>query len=217
MENSLDIWSNAVAASRADLILHPVRMRLLATLARRELTARQLSALLPDVPQATLYHHLSTLTRAGLLRVVSERHVRGAVEKRYAIAEDHVLLSRDELARASRDDHLRYFTMFVTNLLGDFARYLQQGEPDAPVDLYADGAGYRETPLYLSDDEVLRAAAAVNSALLPFLKHEPAPHRRRRLVAMITFPDVGAEDEVASSRSQDQGSDDEPSTRTQAE
>jgi DNA-binding transcriptional ArsR family regulator len=188
-----------MTTARADLILHPVRMRLLAALARRELTARQLSELLPDVPQATLYHHLGMLTRAGLLRIVSQRQVRGAVEKRYALAEDNTSLSPADLASASRNDHLRYFTIFVATLLGDFARYLQR---DAPIDLFADGAGYRETPFYLSDDEFAQAAAAFNQALLPFLGNQPAPHRRRRLFAIITFPDaeaVGALDDAASS------------------
>src|SRR5438477_12246920 len=113
-----------MAPSRADLILHPVRMRLIVTLARRQLTARQLSELLPDVPQATLYHHLGILTRAGLLRVVSERRVRGTIEKLYALADDSAILGQAELANASREDHLRYFTVFVASLLGDFARYL---------------------------------------------------------------------------------------------
>lgn len=179
-----------MATSRVNLIVHPVRLRLLAVLARRELTARQLSELLPDVPQATLYHHLGILTRAELLRIVSERRVRGTVEKRYALVEEHVLLSPADLAKASREDHLRYFTMFVALLLGDFARYLEQGAPDAPIDLAADGAGYNETPFYLSDDEFVQAATAFSQALLPFFNNQPAPHRRRRLFAMITFPDA---------------------------
>src|SRR5215472_16251602 len=131
--------------SRVDLILHPVRMRLLITLARRELTTRQLSELLPDVPQATLYHHIGILTKAGLLRVVSERPVRGTVEKVYTVAVDNASLSPDDLANASREDHLRYFTMFVGMLLSDFSRYLQQ---DKPIDLFADRVSYGETPLY---------------------------------------------------------------------
>jgi DNA-binding transcriptional ArsR family regulator len=176
-----------VATSRADLILHPVRMRLLVALARRQLTAGQLTELLPDVPQATLYHHLGLLTRAGLLHVVSERPVRGTVEKRYALADDTAVLSAADLAHASREDHLRYFTLFVASLLADFARYLQQ---DAPLDFVADGVGYRETPFYLSDEEFAQAAAAVNHALLPFLGNQPAPHRRRRLFATIVFPDT---------------------------
>jgi DNA-binding transcriptional ArsR family regulator len=180
-----------MATSRANLVLHPVRMRLLGTLARRQLTARQLSELLPDVPQATLYHHLGTLTHAGLLRVVSERRVRGAVERVYALNEEHVRLSPADLAGASREDHLRYFTTFIAMLLGDFARYLER---DGPVDLYADGAGYTETAFYLSDDELAQASAALNQALLPFLSNQPAPHRTRRLLAIITFPDAAAPD-----------------------
>lgn len=176
-----------MATAPADLILHPVRMRLLLGLARRQLTARQLSELLPDIPQATLYHHLGLLTRAGLLRVVSERPVRGTVEKRYALEADHVTLTPEELAKASREDHLRYFTVFVSNLLSEFARYLQQ---DKPIDFYVDGVGYRETPFYLSDEELIQAGAAISQALLPFYENQPAPHRRRRHVSFIVIPDA---------------------------
>jgi DNA-binding transcriptional ArsR family regulator len=180
-----------MATSRADLILHPVRMRLIATLARRQLTARQLSELLPEIPQATLYHHLGTLTRVGLLHVVSERPVRGTVEKLYALAENNVSVAPADLANASRDDQLRYFTVFVTSLLGDFARYLQQ---DASIDLLADGAGYREVPVYLSDAELVQFATAVNRAVLPFLENQPSPSRRRRLFATVMIPDVESRD-----------------------
>ena len=176
-----------MATSRTDLVMHPVRMRLLATLARRQLTPRQLGELLPDVPPATLYHHLGLLTRAGLLRVVDERPVRGTVEKRYTLVDDTASLTPSELAKATRDDHLGYFTIFVATLLADFARYMQQ---DAPIDPLADGVAYRQTPFYLSDEEYAQAAAAVSQALLPYYNNPPATHRRRRLIAMIVIPDV---------------------------
>jgi DNA-binding transcriptional ArsR family regulator len=181
-----------MTASRVDLIMHPVRMRLLATLARRHLTARQLSALLPDVPQATLYHHLGLLTRAELLRIASERQVRGTVEKVYALANDDATLGHVDLANASREDHLRYFAIFMATVLSDFTRYLQK---DEPIDLYADGVSYNIAPLYLTEDEFARAATAVNQALLPLLDNQPSPGRRRRLFVMATFPDAGPADE----------------------
>jgi DNA-binding transcriptional ArsR family regulator len=180
-----------VATSRADLILHPVRMRLLATLARRELTARQLSELLADVPQATLYHHLGLLTRAELLRVVSERPIRGTVEKVYALATDDASLSQAELAHASLEDHVRYFTIFVTSVLSDFSRYMHQ---DTPIDPYADGVSYHEFPLYLSDEEFGQLSRSISQALLPMLENRPAPDRRRRLFALATFPDAWSAD-----------------------
>jgi DNA-binding transcriptional ArsR family regulator len=184
-----------MATSRADLILHPVRLRLLAALARRQLTAHQLSELLPDIPQATLYHQLGKLTHAGLLQVVSERQVRGAVEKRYALDEDSAVLGPADLENASREDHLRYFSLFVAMVLGDFARYLQQGMPDAAINPYADGVSYHETAVYLSDDEFVQAVAALTQALVPFLSNEPAPHRRRRLLTTIVFPDTDSPSE----------------------
>lgn len=176
--------------SRTDLVLHPVRLRLVVALARRQLTAHQLSELLPDIPQTTLYQHLGLLTRAGYLQVVSERHVRGTVEKRYAYAETSSLLTPADLANLSSDEHLRLFTTFVTTLIGEFARYLEQHTSNVPIDLFADRVGYRELPLYLSDDEFDAAQEALNQALLPFLRQEAAPHRRRRLFSVITFPDA---------------------------
>src|SRR5215831_1697445 len=62
----------------ADLLLHPVRLRILQTfLGDRTLTTSDLQAELPDVPPASLYRHVGKLVDAGVLAVVSERRVRG--------------------------------------------------------------------------------------------------------------------------------------------
>ena len=46
---------------KTDIILHPVRMRILQNLATRNLTPLQLAEELVNVPQATLYRHLNKL------------------------------------------------------------------------------------------------------------------------------------------------------------
>lgn len=170
--------------SKPDLILHPIRLRIILALARgRPLTAQELGAALLDVPQATLYRHLNRLHKAGVLSVVEERPVRGAVERVYALREESVDLSPD-LANASREDHMRYFTTFVASLLGEFARYLQRDT----IDLLADGVGYRQVALNLSDEELVQMAAALNAVLLPLLSNPPAPGRRRRILTTILMP-----------------------------
>lgn len=63
--------------ARANLLLHPVRLRIVTAAAGRELTAADLAAALPDVPQATLYRHLKRLVDGGMLAVVAENPVRG--------------------------------------------------------------------------------------------------------------------------------------------
>jgi len=72
--------------STADLLLHPVRLRIVqAFLGDRALTTGELRAELPDVPPASLYRHIARLVDAGVLGVVSERRVRGAVERTYIL------------------------------------------------------------------------------------------------------------------------------------
>ena len=70
----------------ADLLLHPVRLRIVkAFLGDRALTTRQLAAELPDVPAASVYRHVGRLAEAGVLHVVSERRVRGITERTYML------------------------------------------------------------------------------------------------------------------------------------
>ena len=66
----------------ADLLFHPVRLRVVqAFLGERVLTTSQIAGELEDVPLGSLYRHVARLAGAGVLRVVSERRVRGAVER----------------------------------------------------------------------------------------------------------------------------------------
>lgn len=150
----------------------------------RRLSARQLCALLPDVPQATLYRHFQKLTQAEILVVVEERPIRGTVEKFYLLQEQHAEIPSAELATLSRDDHQRYFTTFIATLLTDFEHYLQQDD----VDLERDGVGYRQIALYLSPTELTQLTQAVNQALKPFLAQKPSKRRKRMLLSSILMP-----------------------------
>jgi DNA-binding transcriptional ArsR family regulator len=172
--------------SPADLVVHPVRLRLLTTIAGRRLTARQLLAELGTVPQATLYYHLGLLTEAGFLRVVEERPVRGTVERVYALGQSPILSAAD-LQNATVDAHRRYFIMFLAALLEEFAQYLEH-PPGGTVDLGADGVGYRQEPMNLSDSEFRQMVQALNQTLLPFLAHAPGPGRSRRLFTTVFIP-----------------------------
>lgn len=174
-----------MGTERTDLILHPLRMRIIQSLLiDRQLTAQQIGALLPDVPQATLYRHLQKLVQGGVVAVVDERPVRGAIERRYALARGGASLGPEDLAAAGPDDHMHYFATFVATLLGDYARYLRRER----IDLAADGVGYRQVALHLSDAELAELAQALNTALRPFLEHGPAPGRRRRILSTILMP-----------------------------
>jgi DNA-binding transcriptional ArsR family regulator len=168
-----------------DLLLHPVRIRIVQALAGgRRLSPGELADVLTDVPAATLYRHINTLADAGVLAVVEERPARGTPERVYALLEDAVGPPPEDLAHATQEDHMRWFTMFVASLLGDFGRYLAGGR----TDFVADGVGYRQVPLELSDQEFAELAGRLNAAFAPVIGNRPEPGRRRRMLTTIVMP-----------------------------
>lgn len=175
--------------TRADLILHPVRMRMILALNSQTLTPKQLAAELKDVAPATLYHHLNLLTDAGITRVVEERLVRGTLhEKVYTLSDASELLSLDEVAHASKDELRQSFLAFVSKLIGDHARYLDCKEGN-----YYTDAGYHQHAVYFSDEEFVQLSQEINATLLPWLKQTPAPGRRRYLLTTILMPELERE------------------------
>ncbi len=174
-----------------DLVLHPIRMRVVMALAGRQMTAQQVADALGDVPPATLYRHLNRLVEAGVVAVVSERRVRGTLEKVYTMNAQGPQLSPDQFAALSKEEHLRYFTTYVATLLDDYSRYLQHSDPRRILE---DGVGYRKILLELSDEEFAAMAAAINAAVIPYLNNQPGPGRRRRILSTIVMPDVEGND-----------------------
>lgn len=169
--------------SLADHILHPIRFRVLRVLHGQTLTPRQIGKHLPDVSPASLYRHLRQLVQAGLVRVISERPVRGTVEKLYT-AGQRPFINAAEASQMSTEAHARAFPHFAVGLVQDFERYLAQGTPD----LERDGVGYRQVVLNLSDEELVRLAQALQNAVLPFVGLPPAPERRARAFSTILIP-----------------------------
>ncbi|MEO8611240.1 MAG: helix-turn-helix domain-containing protein [Chloroflexota bacterium] len=171
--------------TKADLILHPLRMRIIMTIVGKHMTAQQLATVLPDIAQATLYRHLNKLANGGILAVVEERPVRGTLEKVYALNEQAAFLGAADLADFTKDDHMRYFTAFVAILLGEFSQYL---DSKAKPDLLTDGVAYTKVPIYMSDEEFMRMGRQMNEALIPVLQNQPAPGRKRRVFTTIVIP-----------------------------
>ncbi|MEV4893650.1 helix-turn-helix domain-containing protein [Nonomuraea sp. NPDC055795] len=175
---------NASTERWAELALHPVRIRILAAIAGARRTASDLAGLLPDVPQATLYRQISTLAKAGLVDVVEERKVGGATERVYALPKEGLTPTPEALAAASRQEHARYFTAFVSTLLSEFSRYLSKEH----IDLVADGVGYQQLVLHLDEEEFVRFAQGFAELVRPLLANEPGGDRTPRMLATILLP-----------------------------
>jgi len=169
----------------ADLLLHPVRLRIVkAFLGDRALTTRQLAAELPDVPAASVYRHVSRLTEAGVLHVMSERRVRGITERTYTLRLFAAQLQPGEVAAMSSEEHGIAFLAYVAGLLGDFDRYLAT-EPEDPA---RDGAGYRVAAMWLTDAELADYRRDLAAITAPRLATAPGDGRRRRMLYTVMLP-----------------------------
>lgn len=162
-----------------------MRLRIVqAFLGDRALTTSDLRRELPDVPPASLYRHVARLVDAGVLSVVNERRVRGAVERTYVLRVAAASVNLDEVQRMTRDDHRHAFMAFVAGLLGDFDRYLEREDLD-PV---RDGVGYRLAGLWLDDAEFGEFIRDLTRVVQPRLANPPKRGRRRRILGTVLLP-----------------------------
>ena len=175
----------AEGLSSAELLLHPVRLRVVqACLGRASVTTTDLRDELRDIPAATLYRHVKVLAEHGVLVVVGEEQVRGAVERSYSLRAGATNVDPTDLSAMTPEHHRLAFTAFVAALLADFERYVDAGD----VDYVRDGVGYRQVGLWLTDAELVAMTEEINRAVVPHLANEPGDGRRRRVLSTVLVP-----------------------------
>lgn len=178
---------DGVNKSKADLILHPIRMRIIqALLPEGNRTAQQLVERLSNVPQATLYRHLNTLLKAGLIQVVEERKIRGTTEKIYALAKNAHDATPDDVTEKSSDLHMDLFMKFVASMIGTYGEYLGQSK----YDMVRDGISFRQVQLILDDEEYLNLLQETRALMAKHSGNEPRAGRRLRNIWTVIVPEV---------------------------
>lgn len=178
----------------ADLMLHPIRLRIVHAMTGPDTqTTAELARRLTDVPKASLYRHVALLVEAGILEVVEERRVRGGVERRYRLHRERSVIDADTTVGLTRQDHRRGFSAAMAVLLAEFGLYLEQDDAD-PV---ADGVGYRQGVVWLTDTERRQVQQAVQDAVRAAShrqdeesgrQDEESEERRPYLMSLIMFP-----------------------------
>ncbi len=168
-----------------ELLLHPVRLRIVHALSGAAVrTTGELGARLPDVSKATLYRQVALLVDGGVLEVVGERRVHGAVERSYRLSSSRPMLEPERVAAMSLDDHRAAFLAAVAALVAEFETYLDGGR----ADLTADRVGYRQLVLWLDDGEAEDLVRELTARITALRTNDPRPGRRRYLLSPILFP-----------------------------
>jgi DNA-binding transcriptional ArsR family regulator len=168
-----------------DLLLHPVRLRIVHALSGgRTLTTAQLCARMPGVSKVTVYRHVALLAEGGFLEVDGEQRVRGAVERRYRLRQDRPVIDAEAAASMSLEDHRRGFAASIAVLIAEFNAYLDRDGADPATD----SVSYRQGTLWLSPDELAEMISEMLGALRGRAANKPAPGRAPYLLSPILFP-----------------------------
>ena len=174
---------------RAEILFHPERLRIVQTLANAKgLTTQQLAARLPDIAPATLYRHLKRLTAARIVIVAAERQVRGVKERTYTVTRETAVIGPAEMSGFSKEERFSFFAQFAAALLDQYGRFLSSRTGNEVTT-----AGYRQYPLYLSDDEMSAFIEELRGVLDKHLQNGPTRARTRRLFTTVLMPDASPE------------------------
>jgi DNA-binding transcriptional ArsR family regulator len=172
----------------ADVVMHPVRLRIIQQLGAREVTTADLRNALPDIPQATLYRHVAALIEADILTVVDERRVRGAVERTFALGERMAHVDHDELREMGSRELQQAFLTFLAHLGETFDRAGAAGDPE-----FRDFLGFGEVALHVTHDDLATIQAGLGELLAPYLANTGDAARRTVILATALIPKPAAD------------------------
>ena len=135
-----------------ELLLHPIRLRIVSAMTGDRVTAKDLAKALPDIPQTTLYRHINVLVDGGLLEVVDEIPQRGTVERVLGFKVPPSL-SPEDLTGLSKEEYQQTFTLILTNLLQEAINSLNSLPDDREIDLLGEGYQFSQIQLNLNNQE----------------------------------------------------------------
>lgn len=176
-----------------ELLLHPIRLRIVSALTGDNVTAKDLAKALPDVPQTTLYRHINVLVDGGLLEVVDEIPQRGTVERVFGF-KTAPSLQPEDLRGLTKEEYQQTFTMVLTALLQDAINSLNNFADDEEIDLVGSGYHYSQAQLNLDQDEYEKLNNQIMGLMMEALKNKPAPGKKRRIFSYLFIPVVEPKD-----------------------
>jgi hypothetical protein len=173
--------------SKANLFLHPIRLRIITAISTHRMTAKQIAKAMPDIPLTTLYRNINALAEGGIIQVVEENKVRGTVERVYVLSGIPSLTDED-LGGMSKADCEQAFTTYLSTLMSDARRYLDRKSDGEEIHLIQDGVVVSRIELFLSPEENQVMNERLQKIMLEAGGNEPAPQRKRHVFTYVVIP-----------------------------
>lgn len=167
-----------------EIMLNPVRMRIIQTLATRAgITANEICERISDVPRTTLYRHINILLEANVLTVVAEKKIRGSYERTLA-------LNMDGIVHHNTSENIpQQAFSFLMNIYTKFEKYFS-GENNLPGN---NKIFFNNTVMMMDDQEFDQFLSELQTLLVKY-HNDVADGRKPRDISIISSP-VENEDE----------------------
>ena len=155
------------------VLADPLRLKILEELCCGEMTTKQVAEKIGEKP-TKLYHHVDSLVKVGLIRLVRTRQNRGTLEKYYVAIARSFRAGAGVFSGASEggNEERAVMKQVISSMLDRTSEELQAllGRDDSPIDLQEDGVlSFLE--LRGSEDDMAKLRARVESLLEEFAKH----------------------------------------------
>ena len=158
----------------AKTVMNPARLRILEYFILHEsATVAEMRCELSDIPQASLYRHMSALVSDGWLVVQSEEKKRGATERRYKLRKNRI-----------EDPGSAAVMQGLLGLTAEFSRYFEGENPDPMRDML----GFSMMALMLSDEEYASFYKDMSELAAKYMGRKPDGVRKPRKITVISSP-----------------------------
>lgn len=161
-----------------EVILNPIRMRIIQELSiGQSITATELCERIGDVPRTTMYRHINILIENNILSVVSEKKIRGSLERTIA-------LNISEITRHNTiENGAQNAFGFLMSNYAKFHNYFSGENPDPEKDRIF----LNNTALMMSDTEFEKFIIELRALILKY-NFESSDKRKIRDISIISSP-----------------------------
>lgn len=164
-------------------MMHPIRIRIIQELSiKKTATTKELQAACGHFAQATLYRHLKELLHHKLIKIVSENHINGIIEKVYAIDQDVTQNIAKDPSKMTEDDLTHIFNQFMISIMTDYKTYIDHEDGLKNIQ---NEFGLVSTSLFLTDDELKDLLISINKLIYPLINQQQEEGRKLRKFSRI--------------------------------
>lgn len=161
-----------------EVMLNPVRLRIIQQLAvNAKMTATGLCEKISDVPRTTLYRHINVLLENDVLTVVSEKKIRGSLERTLALNVEEVK-KHNSLENAPQQ-----ILGFLMNRYARYHDYFSSENPDPAKDRIF----CNDTVMMMDDNEFDQFLGELRDLLNKY-SFKAAEGRRARDISVLSVP-----------------------------